>query len=89
MTGDELIAKYAVPDKPPLDSWPMSENDLRVQNAKLAVAVAELKCQRNDLLMDIYKAEAAAERYRRYFVVSFGSLMVAAMAGIGVFLWRA
>jgi len=89
MTGDELIAKHAVPDKPPLDSWPMSENDLRVQNAKLAAAVAELKCQRNDLLADVYKAEAAAARYRRYFVWSFGALMIAATAGIGVFLWRA
>jgi len=89
VTGDELIAKYAVPDKPPLDSWPMGDPGLREQNARLAYAIAELKCQRNDLLADIHKAEAAAARYRRYFVWSFGALMIAATAGIGVFLWRA
>jgi len=90
MTGDELIAKYAVPDRiPEPANWPMGDPGLREQNARLVYAIGELKCQRNDLLADIYKAEAAAERYRRYFVVSFGALMVATMAGIGWAIWRA
>jgi hypothetical protein len=89
MTGDELIAKYAVPDRiPEPANWPMGEHGLREQNAQLVYAIAELKCQRNDLLADIYKAEAAAERYRRYFVWSFGALMVAAMWRMGVWIWN-
>jgi hypothetical protein len=100
MTGDELIAKYAVPDRiPEPANWPMSDPGLREQNARLVYAIAELKCQRNDLIADVhraeeaagrtYRAEAAAARYRRYFVWSFGALMVAAMAGIGWAIWQA
>lgn len=88
--GDALVAKHAIPDRiPAMSRWPMSEPGLREQNARLAGAVVELKCQRNDLLADIQRAEAAVERYRRYFVWSFAALMVVVISVMGWAIWRA